>query len=410
MKKGIWNRMILCPIALSLALFNTGCQKTTDIAAESSSATVTEPSFAAASEPSSRQPEFQFSNEVILLREISVDLTADQMKDHISVSLIGLPGDADHRAEELVSKQGRHLQVTVTDGVTEETLYDRTFSVDPEKEGQLSLVTDQTSYYLMETDCREETGRNTYTGEVFSWKDGERIPAASLDTGFINDIYTASQAVLDHETPVGRQDALKDFQDKIALWSEGAELLAACDSFNEQHQLQSTFVSTGEHTYSPEDYYSLLLKRPLNSYTVERFDELMGYSGYCIYEDIYPFCTGSYFSEDGRLLASVGYTSPEETFLIDIDKDGITELISNVMWSDGGQATQIYRREDDTIMSGYADDMLDVEYDNINYSSEYSRYLPEENVVEIFYWISADESFHSKKYAIELDKIAFYPN
>ncbi|MCM1045818.1 MAG: hypothetical protein NC417_09930 [Candidatus Gastranaerophilales bacterium] len=341
------------------------------------------------------------------LRELSVDLSADQVPDTISVFLLGLPGDVLTYAETLVSKQARSVRITITDGATAETLYDRTFSVDHIGEGQLSLVQDQDNFYLLETNCHEQMGYASYTGEVFAWNDGEKVTIDSFETHFITEVDAAFRNVLNGEALTGREEAITVFQDAVEHWSQDCEILTACDCLNGSYRRQDVFISTEEQKYSANDFYSLIWDRPSASYTAEEFDELMGYSGYCIYEMSHYACTVYYFSAEGELIAEAGYTSEDNTFLIDLDQDGSNELISNVMWSDGAQATLIYKKDNNVIMRGYADDLLDVEYDNISYWSEYSYYIPEENVVEIFYWNDADESFYSKKYEIDLERIHF---
>lgn len=347
--------------------------------------------------------------EPMLLRELSLDLTTDQVEDTISVYLSGLPGDVLAYAEALVSQKARGVQVTVTDGATGETLYDRTFSVDHIGEGQLSLVTDQNNTFLLETVCREQMGYASYTGEVFGWRNGEKVTMDAFEAHFLNDVDAVARSFLNGEPLTIRDEVLHAFRDGVETWSRDSELLAACDCMNNAHRLQSVFISTEKKTYTLDDFYSLIWDRPSASYTVEEFEELMGYSGCCIYETTTPiYTTAYYYSQEGQRIAEVGLTAQSETFLVDIDQDGSTELISNVMWMTGGQEVLIYRRQGGVIESGCADDLLDVEYDNLHPNCEYARYIPKENMVEIFYWIDADESFHSKKYEIDLEKIDFY--
>lgn len=98
-----------------------------------------------------------------------------------------------------------------------------------------------------------------------------------------------------------------------------------------------------------------------------------------------------------------------EYYFVDFDNDGINELINNQHFAaDGAQSTLILKKLNGKIQCGYADDLLDVEYDNYGFSSEYSYYLPEENKVEIFYWMDSKQKYESKKYAIDLNKIELY--
>lgn len=341
-------------------------------------------------------------------REISIDLSADDVEDTLSVFLHGSPSDAVSCAEELVSSYVRSIRVTVTDGATGAALYDRTFAADRIGEGQLMLVTDGNTPYLLESDCHEQMGYASYTGEVFGWKDGEKVTVDAFEARFLTDRDAVSRNVLNGEEILGRDDVIRDFRDAVESWSQGSEIVVACDLLNRgYYNRQSVFISTDEKKYALEDFYSLIWDRPSISYTVGTFDELMGYSGYYIYEVMGPLSVIYYYSEEGEQFADAGYTTLEETFSVDLDGDGVTELISNVCRSDGHIATLICRRDAGAVVTGYADELLDVEYDMINCDSEYSHYILEENVVEIFYWIDADNRYHSKKYEIDLDKITF---
>ena len=110
----------------------------------------------------------------------------------------------------------------------------------------------------------------------------------------------------------------------------------------------------------------------------------MGCSGYYIYEYEFMYVTGFYYSEEGELLAETWGSGNDGDFIVDLNGDGASELVSNRMW--------------------YADDLLDEKCDDfIGVNAEYSWYLPEENVVEIFYGIDEKEEYDSKKYKIDLD-------
>ena len=106
---------------------------------------------------------------------------------------------------------------------------------------------------------------------------------------------------------------------------------------------------------------------------------------------------------------SNGENSNEEScFSVDLEGDGIPEMVCNVTYSDGARATMVYRREGAVVYRGFADDLLDEKYDNLHYMSTYSYYLPEEEMVEIFYWIEKDNGYKSKKYVIDPDKILYW--
>ena len=112
--------------------------------------------------------------EQILIREIHVDLTDDDISDNVYIYLMGNSEDDLSKAEDLVAYESRIIRVVVKDGVTEDICYDRNFSGDHIGEGQLMLVTDQNKWYLFESNCHEQMGYASYTGEVFAWRDGKK--------------------------------------------------------------------------------------------------------------------------------------------------------------------------------------------------------------------------------------------
>lgn len=154
------------------------------------------------------------------------------------------------------------------------------------------------------------------------------------------------------------------------------------------------------------------------------FENILGYNGY-VMKKVYGYDSEYYFYDENDALLFMTFGG--EYFVRDLNGDGENELISNQVWSDGGQATCVFVKKDNEIYMGYLDDLLDephdlldepcanshyyttdnVHYTNVHYVSEYSRYLPEENVVEIFYWIEADQDYRSKKYDIDLDKLTY---
>lgn len=344
----------------------------------------------------------------VMIREMAIDLTDDGVEDKLSVYLTDCDKEKIGNVEELVAGGDGSVQVVVQDGATEEILYDRTFADVHTGEGQLSLVTDGEQWYLLESSCYEQMGYANYRAEVFRWKDSEKIVADEIEIQFLISIGAASREVLAGGNIVSGKDVIPDFQNFIQGWSRDARLLVAVDMINEQNNLQSVWVSTEIKEHALEKFYDTIWERETPTYTVGTFDELMGCSGYYIYENEYMYITGFYYSEEGELLAETWGSGKDGDFIVDLNEDGISELVSNRMWyADGGRATGVYYKKDSQILYGYADDLLDEEYDNIGVSSEYSWYLPEENVVEIFYWIDEKEDYDSKKYKIDLDKIEF---
>ena len=179
-----------------------------------------------------------------------------------------------------------------------------------------------------------------------------------------------------------------------------------------------------------DDYgdYQLVLKRdetekvlktyPRNSYKPEElktgtFDNILGFSGFYIFHKSNPYDYGYYYTiiQDELVCIGTGCGSHEEnSFIVDVNNDGITELICNVTFgADGGKHTYIYYNNGTQILEGVCDDLLDVEYDNISYGSSGSWYVPENEVVHIFYWLESIQGFATKDYKIDLEKIVFLP-
>ncbi|MCH5256582.1 MAG: hypothetical protein J1D87_04780 [Lachnospiraceae bacterium] len=342
------------------------------------------------------------------IREISIDITNDGTDDMVTVYLFGDADDDILKAEELVSNEARSIQVVVQDGVTEEILYDRTFSGAHVGEGQMSLVTDGDEWYLLESACYEQMGYADYAAEVFNWKDGKKIIVDEFNVQFLFSLDAVTREFRNGQEIVSREDVIPDFKEFIENWNEDSRLLAASDIMNSVNNKKSVFVSTDKKEYTMDDFYKTIWERTLSKYTTGYFDELMGYSGYYIYMWSFPNIHGFYFSDEGELLAETWGSGKDGDFIIDLNGDGVSELLSNLMWTgDGVTKTGIYYKKGSQIQFGYADDIFDVEYDNIGVTSEYSYYIPEEKVVEIFYWRSDKDDFESKKYQIDLEKIEF---
>lgn len=352
--------------------------------------------------------DYDDGSQKVMIREIAIDLTDDGVEDKLSLYLTDCEKEKPLNVEELVSNGECSVQVVVQDGAGEEILFDRIISDVHTGAGQLSLVADGDKWYLMESSCYEQMGYADYRAEVFRWKDSEKIVADEIELQFLISIGAAYREVLAGGTLVSREDVISDFRNFIQGWSRDAILLVAVDVMNEQNNQQGIWVSTEIKEYAPEEFYNTIWERETPTYTAGTFDELMGCSGYYIYENEYIYTTGYYYSEEGELLAETWGAGKDGDFIVDLNGDGTSELVSNCMWyADGAMATGVYYKKDSQILYGYADDLLDEEFDNWGVLSEYSRYLPEENVVEIFYWIDEKESYDSKKYKIDLDKIEF---
>ncbi len=346
------------------------------------------------------------------LREINIDLTNDDVPDNICMYLIGDSQDNLQAAEYLVEQQIRMIQVLVTDGVAQDILYDRTFSIAHVGEGELAIVTDGEKHYLFESNCYEQMGYASYYGEVFDWKDGEKETIDEFQADFLISLDAVCRSAEQGESITLREDAIPDFKEAVQSWNQNSELLVACDTINSLNNVQCVYVNHKENQYTLEDFFSSIWERTPEKFTVGTFDSIMGYSGFYIYDETYFFTYGYFYAaEDGQsfCIAENWGCSEADSYIVDLNGDGENELICNVTYGDGVQSAVVYYKYNGEILSGFADDMLDHEYDNIGIGSLSTRYLPDENAVEIFYWKEDLQDYKSDKYKIDLDKIDFYP-
>lgn len=350
--------------------------------------------------------------ERFLLREISVELTYDNIPDNISLYLLGDSSDNLRNAEYLIESKARMVQAVVTDGATQKILYDRTFSIDHVGEGELALVTDGKRYFLMESGCYEQQGYASYYGEVFEWGGGEKRIVDGFSADFLISLDAVCRGMEAGDDIILREDAIPAFEKSVQNWYCDSELLVACDTVNSLNGVQSVYISLDEKQYSLEDYFSSIWDRRAEKFITGTFDNIMGYSGFYIYDNTYAFPYGYFYAvEDGRpfCIAESWGGLEDDNFIVDINNDGENELICNLMYGDGAQSTGIYYKDNGNVLFGFADDMLDKEYDDIGLSARYSMYLPDENVVEIFYWKEDLQDYRSDKYEVDLDKISFSP-
>ena len=343
------------------------------------------------------------------IRNMEIELTDDAIPEHIITRMYEITGEepGGRGSEMLVSQGACGVQVTVLDGATGEVLYDRKFSIDQESQGQLALVSDGENWYMMENNCNEQNGEGIYHGVVFSWEAGEKKIIDEFDADFVTSKEVALQWVQEGKKIISRDDVLPQYQQKIENWYENSELLVACDAANSDYNEQNAFLGTDKRLwqYTLEDFFRSIWKRPVKKYDAGTFENVMGKDGICIYEtEVFMTICYYYAEENDELIADTW----GEDFIADVDENGVTELVSNVVFGDGAQAALIYYLdENNNIQRGFADDLLDEEYDNNGIGSEYAKYIPEENVVEIFYYIDAIQDFKSKRYEIDFSKIDF---
>lgn len=172
---------------------------------------------------------------------------------------------------------------------------------------------------------------------------------------------------------------------------EADELLAGTDAYNNE--------------LSEEPYY-------IESETMIRvgFQDLLGYDGYFITrKDSVPMETTYYAVEgDETFIIANSYGYEKEDYFIDIDGDGIRELICNVSSGTGGQDVLIYRRFEDGVRVTYAGSLLDKEYDNIGTGSLVAWYDAVYDRIEIAYWLEELQDYEYAYYDLDLEAITVW--
>lgn len=150
----------------------------------------------------------------------------------------------------------------------------------------------------------------------------------------------------------------------------------------------------------------------IDSETMRRvsFHDLLGYDGYFITKkDTTPMETTYYAVEDDEtFIIASSWGFEREDYFIDIDGDGVRELICNVCYGDGGQDALIYRRYEDGIRVAPAGSLLDQEYDNIGVSSTVTWYDVTYDRIEIAYWIEEMQNYKHINYDLDLDAISIW--
>lgn len=148
-------------------------------------------------------------------------------------------------------------------------------------------------------------------------------------------------------------------------------------------------------------------------FSAEPFERLLGHDGFCLYDQYMGlWYTRRYYAleEDELICLADGWGwEPEKDHMVDLDGDGDRELICNVAYiADGAQCTLIYRNDGERVLYCFGDDLLDQEYDNYGVGCEGSEYLPEENVIRIWFWKDALEDFEERKYEIDMERLEWW--
>lgn len=150
--------------------------------------------------------------------------------------------------------------------------------------------------------------------------------------------------------------------------------------------------------------------------SAEAFEDCLGHAGFRLYKrrplgSSYHYYEVDYYAmkDELTLLAYRWGSKDGDVYEVDIDGDGVKELICNVTWmADGAQGVLIYHYDGDNVLSGHGSDLLDEPADIHGVGSIFSQYNPSENKVYINYWKDSLNGFREKSYDIDLNRIEMY--
>ncbi len=140
------------------------------------------------------------------------------------------------------------------------------------------------------------------------------------------------------------------------------------------------------------------------------FKDIMGYDGYTIRDKstVYP-CNTCYYAIEGDseflIAESWNFEDKEDDYAVDIDGDGVNELVCNCTYGDGAQVVIVYKREGYYTLQGFAGDLSSIDYVNNGPDRPLFYYRPLENMVEILYQKDTNGELLSTKQALSMDII-----
>ncbi len=140
------------------------------------------------------------------------------------------------------------------------------------------------------------------------------------------------------------------------------------------------------------------------------FQDLLGYDGYFITRKESTPTETTYYAVEGdeTFIIANSYGFERDDYFIDVDGDGVRELICNVCAGDGGQNTLIYRRYEDGIRVAYASQLLDKEYDDLGVYSLVTLYDGVYDRIEIAYWLEDLQDYEYAYYDLDLEGLSWY--
>lgn len=190
--------------------------------------------------------------------------------------------------------------------------------------------------------------------------------------------------------------------------SDGSAVVEAEDvsETSESNSLEDESESASDtRTMSGDPYY-------IESDSMIRvgFQDLLGYDGYFITRKESTPMETTYYAVEGEktFIIARSWGFEREDNFIDIDGDGIKELVCNVVSGDGGQNTLIYRRFEDGIRVAYASQLLDKEYDDLGVYSLVTWYDVVFDRIEMAYWQEELQDYEYAYYDLNLEGLSWY--
>ena len=173
--------------------------------------------------------------------------------------------------------------------------------------------------------------------------------------------------------------------------------------------------------YREEKEELLLTLQMYNDYltpediSAEAFENCLGHSGFRLYKrrplgSFYYYEVEYYAMEDELELLAYRWGNKDDDFYeVDIDGDGIEELICNVTWmADGVTDVFIYHFDGRKVWKGFGSDLLDQPVDIHGIGSLSTTYLPDKNKVKIDYWQDRLQAYATTEYDIDFAKIEWW--
>lgn len=198
-------------------------------------------------------------------------------------------------------------------------------------------------------------------------------------------------------------------------WSVETEEYQVCLRDLEPGETQQLlFIRDDEEFLLNTFYYDFQeIKRFAESLIYNPFEDIMGCDGFYIgYVNIGQLLTTYYAVEEESVTPLAGswcYNEEPNDYILDIDDDGIRELVCNVVWGDGYEDVVIYDYEGEQVRYCNGTDLIDEEYDNIGIGSQGAVYLPKKNVIRIHFWKNELDDYVIKDYKLDLEGLEWYP-